>query len=199
MTLILFLLFYSFKCQADIGLNLGLVKPTGYLGFVLKPAIGFRLDAIDEFNSPWRIRAGFTYVDFDTREDTFRIAAYEYNSNVWTTYPGWQVFRTTKYFSINIGADYAFYRSNQFSYYVGLDFTVGGFVLDYDAVVPGMSERSAEETVYFLGFPLRLGIDYSITDKVGVYGEATRYFNWGNRVGWRTMNTYGIGLRYQIF
>lgn len=199
---ILLLSFFLVLCKgttADIGLSLGAVKPTGYLGFILKPGVGYRLDFTDDFDAPWRIRGSFTYVNFKTREDTFQIVGYEYDNNEWMVYPGYQVFRMTRYLSINIGFDYAFIRKDGFSAYVGADFTIGGIDLDYDAVIPGMIDKSAKETLYFAGLPVRFGVDYAITDRIGVYGEATRYFNWGNKVGWRTMNMYTIGLRYQIF
>ena len=116
-----------------------------------------------------------------------------------TVLPGYQSFQKYAIFQLNGGIDYAFIHKKKLNVYAGADLVIGTASVDYTNVIIGWKDESYQGGGILAGFRFRLGVDYNITDNIGVFVNANRQGFLVTEPGaLNGANDYGLGVRYSF-
>lgn len=187
----IFLVVLSVSATSQFAVTLNHVRPTGYIGTFIKPAIGGEISYLDDFESPLRIRFSLALNPMKTRLESYPNYVVEYGSGGAKILPGVQTF--TKY-NINyaaLGMDYSFTPKMDFSIYMGLDLLLAYIRAQGTSFVPSFVDETFSENLFILGFRPRIGFDYPLSEKVALFTEVSR--SWHRSA--INYNTYSIGIR----
>lgn len=181
--------------------RVGNYRPTGELGFVMKPAICFEAGlsgTIDDDNK-WRAIASVSFVKLEPRMDTFPVVTVMTSGSNTTILPGKQSFSKYNLITLSVGFDYPFYYNDKFAVYGGFDLQAGGASVSYYENVPTYKEESYDGGGVFIGIRLRAGADYYFNDNWSVFASAQRHgILVTEPAGIFAANDYGVGLRYML-
>lgn len=177
--------------------------PTGDFGVVMKPLNSIELGSQTRFskratkNRRWGF--SFLYLNMKPRADSFPTTklAYDVNGRKYT--PTIHYFHKYAIFQATIGGDYAFIHKERVNVYAGLDVVAGiarvALTERYDN---GKYEAYSGDGVV-LGYRLRLGLDYTLTDIVAVFISASRSgFIVDPPKAKLGANDIGLGLRFSF-
>ncbi|HEU4716666.1 MAG TPA: hypothetical protein VFU15_02490 [Bacteroidia bacterium] len=187
--------------RAQIGLRVFNYRPTGELGFVMKPLFSAELSCIAPFeDGRWRTQFSLTYLRLKPRMDTFPVYGVVSSGSTGTTvYPGTQSFQKYSIVQLSGGGDFAFIDKDPFYVFAGADIVVGGASVEYTSQVQTIKDESYSGGGILAGFRFRLGAEYDVNDQVGIIASANRnYLFISEPAGLYGANDYGIGLRYSF-
>jgi len=164
----------------------------------MKKAYTGELMSIKRFDERFRIRFGISFCKLSSRLDTFPVYAIKDDGSNVTVYPGYKVFNKYNMYFLFMGADYGVFKLGNLTCYPGLDFIVGGVDMDYDLSYNALRGDSFSGGEILGGVRLRIGADYSISEKTGVFIEANRSWYKIAEQGFFSNNDIGIGFRYNF-
>lgn len=169
--------------------------PSGELGSTMKKSVGAELLYMNEFEDSWRLRAGISFIKMTPRLDTFPVyltaTGYDF-----TVAPGYQVFHRYNWFLFSFGADKTFIENDNYRVYLGADIIAGISDYDTDIRYEGIIDESTSDGQAILGLKPRIGFEYSITESLLVYSEAS--FGVYKMIGSQLSNykDFGLGFTY---
>ncbi len=178
-------------------------RPTGELGFVMKPLISAEIgytQSFEESNSG-RLRASFsgTFLKMTPRQSIFPISGVLTSGNGTTVLPGEESFQKYNMVQLFGGIDFAFMKKKKFYLYAGSDIIVGAASIEYRSSVKTVIDESYSGGGYLGGFRFRLGTEYCINDHIGIFFNANRSFYLVSEpAGIFSANDYGLGIRYEF-
>lgn len=189
-----FLLFFSNSSFAQIGIRVFDYRPTGELGFVMKPLVSGEISWVEAFDGRMRSNISLTYLKMKPRMEVFPVYGV-LNGNY--VLPGEQSFQKYSIYELMGGIDFACVQEEPFNIYIGGDLIVGGASIEYTEIIQNWSETSYSGGGILAGLRFRAGVDYSINDQMGLYFNANRsFFLISEPAGIFSGNDYGIGFRY---
>lgn len=191
------------SCQtshAQIFLRAYNYRPTGEYGFVFKPGFSAEIGYMPEFEDDSWVRVCFsaTYKIMKPRMDVFPVYAVMH-SNTTLVLPGEQKF--TKYNELQLfgGIDVAVVKKEKLFFYIGTDIIIGAASVDYTAKYETYKDESYSGGGYIVGGRFRLGMQYDVTENIGIIAHANRLgFLVSEPASINWCNDYGIGIRYQF-
>jgi hypothetical protein len=196
--IMLFVIFGLQTASAQISLQVYDYRPTGILGFVMKPLVTAELGYMGSFeDSRWRTAFNFTYLSFKQRQDTFFISGVLHDYTTTVT-PGYERYPTYNMFQVGASADFAFVQKDNWALYVGAGIIAGLTHVVYE------DKNALEDSHYdggglMAGFRGKLGGEYSFTDHITVFLEAQRsYLLVTEPAALFSSNNYGLGMRYDF-
>jgi hypothetical protein len=196
--MLLCLIALGHSAKAQLGLKLSQFRPTGELGQVMDRKVSAELLYLPEFDDRVRSRFFLSYYKLEPRLSSFPITGYEYRDGVWTVYPGTQTFSKYNLMFFGGGMDYALlqFLDERLTFYPGGDIYMGGANMAYVSDVPGINRSEFEGGFMLAGVRARLGVDYALTDALGVCFEYATATYWMQENGRFTFNDIGLGARY---
>ena len=133
------------------------------------------------------------------RLDVFPVTGLLVDGGVLRVLPGKESFQKYAMGNLYCGMDYAFVQTDNFFVYAGLDVIVGAVNVDYTDYVPTYKDESYTGGGILAGFRFRLGVEYSINDKVGIFLNANRSYGLiAEPKTYYSANAYGFGMRYSF-
>jgi len=197
--LVIITLIAAIPCYGQIGIKLFQFRPIGDLGAAMKKSYSGELMYIGDFeNGNLRLRAGVSFIILKPRLDTFPVYTLKQDGNGITAYPGYEVYHKYNMYLFHMGFDYKIITLGNFSFYPGLDFIVGGVDMDYNLSYETLSGENFSGGEILGGIRLRLGADYSISEKTGLFMEISRSMYKIAEQGGFSHHEIGIGFRYKF-
>jgi hypothetical protein len=192
-------LILSSSCFSQLGLEVFHFRPTGQLGDGFKPTFGGELSYLPAFESKMRFRGSIRLVYLKSRMDTIPIYAIEHTISGSTVLPGYQTFDKYQILTFSGGYDYSFI-DGPFYPYVGGDIVFGGVQAKGESYVQQLSLEYYTETSWMIGVRPRIGVEYEVSDQLGLFANITRSWFMNFSLGFRShnFNTFGLGARYQF-
>jgi hypothetical protein len=183
---------------AQLGLRLTQLRPTGELGVTMEKKISAELLFIEDFEEDWRSRASLGYFALQPRLAVFPISGSIYDGQGFKVVAGEQSFSKWNMLFFTVGMDRALARlaDEKLTPYAGLDVLVGAVSTEYTSHMPGISDEYFSGGYWFGGIRARVGVDYAITDELGVFLETCRAYYIAQEVGGLNHNDIGLGARY---
>jgi hypothetical protein len=193
------MLAFVLNVHAQLGLRIFNYRPTGELGFIMKPTFSAEIAKQDGFDDG-RFRSGFTltYLVLKPRLDTFPIIGLMSSGSGDFVLPGKQVFHKYNIFQLGGGFDFAIIYKDPFYLYTGADLIAGGVSIDYYSETPTFEEKSYSGGGGLVGFRLRLGAEYNLNDAFSLFFNANRSYFLVTESGYLSANDYGLGARYMF-
>jgi hypothetical protein len=178
-------------------------RPTGEFGFVMKPLTTVELTFMSRFSDEpderFRFGMSLMYLRMKPRLNSFPIWAYGSDDRGAFIYPGEQSFSRYNITFLSGGADFAVIHKERFNWFIGADLMIGGASIDYQSTVVGWKDESYSGGGLLIGFRVRIGVEYQITDHISLFSRVNRHFflitdpaTLGNA------NDYGVGIRYAL-
>ena len=198
-----FLFFASHLAYGQIGVRVFNYRPTGEFGFAMKPLVSLEIGYQPRFSkrSTKRWRTGFSllYLNMKPRLEVFPVYGVRYDGNGTTVLPGYQSFQKYAIFQLTGGSDFAFIHKDKYNVYAGADLVIGAANVEYTNVIIGWKDESYQGGGILAGFRFRLGVDYNITDHIGVFVNANRQGFLVTEPGaLNGANDFGLGMRYSF-
>jgi hypothetical protein len=178
-------------------------RPTGEFGFVMKPLISVEIGNQQRFRKSatrrWRSVASLLYLNMKPRMDVFPIAGFASDGKGSRVIPGIQSFEKYNLLQLIFGYDYAFVHKEKFNVYVGADLVAGFASVDYTIIYPTWKNETYQGGGGLGGFRVRLGLDYNLTEAMGVFISANSGgFLITEPAGFLSANDFGLGMRYSF-
>ena len=195
-----FLLFFGVKTSfGQVSVRIFDYRPTGELGFVMKPLLSVEAGFMQEFDK--RIRSSFsiTFLKMKPRMESFPVYGVLTDGNGTTVLPGEQSFKKYSLFQLFCGFDFAFIKTKKLFIYMGADIIVGAANVDYIYKIETYKDESYSGGGILGGFRFRLGAEYAINEKLGLIINANRnLYLVAEPAAIFLANDYGIGMRYSF-
>ena len=199
-----FLLLIHFVSFGQVGVRVFNYRPLGKLGFHMKPLTSLELSYQDDLSEDDRFRASFgiSYLNMKPRLASFPVYSVDaHGGNGNEIFEGAQIFNKYTLLQFSSGVDYAFLCKGKLIMYVGNDIIGGSSEIDYKTTYFGSSGgKIVVENLFFIGYRVKLGIEYNMTDNIGFFVNASR-------LGFVTVDPpsragaidIGFGMRYLFF
>lgn len=184
--------------HSQISLRAYHYRPTGDFGYVFKPGYSAEIGYMPEFEDRVRVCFSATYMIMKPRMEEIPIYGVK-SSNTTVILPGTQSFDKYNLFHIFGGIDVAVVKRKKLFAYLGTDITVGAGSIDERYEIKTLITSGYSGGGYLGGFRFRLGLQYDITDYIGIIAHTNRtgyIISEPATINW--FNDYGIGLRYQF-
>jgi hypothetical protein len=120
-------------------------------------------------------------------------------SNSTVVLPGKQSFVKYNVLHIFGGIDVAIVKRKKLFAYLGTDLTIGAGSIEQNSEIQTLITEGYSGGGYLAGLRFRLGMQYDITDYIGIIAHTNRtgyIISEPATINW--FNDYGIGLRYQF-
>ncbi len=195
-----FILFGSNIALGQISVRLFNYRPTGDLGFVMKPLFSAEIGYQQSFDGS-RIRGGFslTYLHMKPRMDVFPVTGLLTDGNGTRVLPGEQSFQKYNLGQLFADMDFAFVKQKNFNVFMGGGIIIGAASVEYKANVPPVIVETYQGGGILGGLRFRLGTEYLVNDNIGISFTANRnIFLVADPAGIFWANDYGIGMRYSF-
>ncbi len=197
------MLFVAHLCWGQIIVRVLNYRPTGEFGFVMKAMNAIEVGAQQPFSKRltkrWRGNMSLLYLNMKPRLEIFPVVGFTVDSKGRRVIPGLQTFNKYRILQFIIGYDYAIIHKEKFNFYAGADMVAGRTNVDYILVYPTWKNEMYEGGDILAGLRLRLGIDYNITQALGIFINANREgFFIAQSSGIFGANDYGLGMRYSF-
>ncbi|MDX2279449.1 MAG: hypothetical protein NW218_07665 [Saprospiraceae bacterium] len=197
----IFLLLATNLSYGQISLRVFNYRPTGEFGAVMKPLVSVEIGYQSSFSQGTnnRMRTGISllYLNMKPRLEVFPVYGILQDSGVTTVLPGYQSFQKYALFQLIGGMDYAFIHKKKLNVYAGVDLVIGTASVEYTNLIIGLIDEGYQGGGLLSGFRFRLGVDYEITDDIGVFVNANRQgFLLIEPRALNGANDYGLGMRY---
>lgn len=193
------LLFALIACNASaqLGAKIYYLAPAGELAEGVKPIVTGEILYLESFDDdPTRFRAGFTYIPFKMRMDTFPVYAVTSGSNGTVVLPGFQTFRNYTMYFLSFGMDYALVDKEPLYVYPGADIIIGGVDKDYDLVYETYKSESFSGGIVQGGIRLRVGAEYMFSDNIGGTFEIATNFYLTEESSIFNHSEFGLGVHF---
>jgi hypothetical protein len=196
------LMFLSNLSFGQISLRVFNYRPTGELGFTMKPLVSAEIGWKNRFSESRheRFRYGFSimYLNFKPRMEVFPTYGVLRDGGVTTVIPGAQSFQRYSLFQGTAGIDYAIIHKKKLNVFVGSDLLGGTLSLDYTSNSALINETYKGGGI-LLGLRFRLGLEYSLTNAVSAFFTTnhSRMIINEPRSFFRS-NDLGLGARYSF-
>lgn len=176
-------------------------RPTGDFGVLMKPLNTIELSSQRRFSKREtknkRYGVSLLYLNMKPRADSFPTTklAYDVQGRKYT--PTTHYFQKYAIFQLALGGDYAFIHKERVNVYAGLDVVAGVARIALTERYDNGKYEDYNDDGVTLGYRLRLGIDYSLTDVVAVFVSASRSgFVVDPPKAKLGANDIGLGLRF---
>jgi hypothetical protein len=178
-------------------------RPTGEFGFVMKALTTIEIGNQQRFSKRptkrGRMVASILYLNMKPRLEVFPIAGFASDGRGSRVIPGIQSFEKYRLLQFIFGYDYAFVHKEKFNFYVGADLVAGLASVNYTVIYPTWKNETYQGGGGLGGFRLRLGLDYKLTETIGVFVSANRGgFLITEPAGFFAANDYGLGMCYSF-
>ena len=185
--------------SAQVSVQVFDYRPTGVLGFVMKPLVSAEVGYMGSFeDSRWRANFSVTYLHLKTRQDTFPEYGVLSDGNGTHITPGYESYSRYNILQLAAGVDFAFIQKENWAIYAGADIIIGATSVAYHDVSI-LVDETYDGGGYLGGFRGRLGAEYNINDHITVFLNANRsYFIVSDPAGLFSGNNYGLGMRYDF-
>lgn len=174
-------------------------RPTGDYGYVFKPGFSAEIGYMPEFeDSHVRVCFSATYRIMKPRMDVFPVYAVQHGNGTFVL-PGEQSFKKYNELQIFGGIDVAVVKREKLFVYLGTDILIGAASVDYTDKYETYKDESYSGGGYLAGARFRLGMQYDVTDNIGIIAHVNRLgflISEPASINWN--NDYGIGVRYQF-
>lgn len=176
-------------------------RPTGDYGAYFKPTFSAEFGDINPYKKRFRSVALVTILNMRPTMNEFPRTGVVENSNGTIVYPGTQSFKFFLMLQAHAGYDFAFVKKEKLSAFMGTSLIAGGAFIHYLAEIKGVRSDEGYVTGSLLGFQLRLGGEYKMTERYSLFLSACRnyYRMFSADVGgnyWA--NDYGVGVIYKF-
>jgi hypothetical protein len=198
--ILLILLCSTYGLFAQVALKLSNIRPTGDMGASLKPTLGVEVmykDVDDEPENGFKVRFSAGFAKFKSRKDTFPTYGVIVSQGTTVT-PGYMVIHKYNLTNLSMGVDYMIGLGDKLFLYPGTDVGALFSSVEYESYTELISDEGYSGGYVFISFRMRAGAEYRLTEKLALYGEATRSMNFSPEVGGLGYNDYGVGLRIKF-
>jgi hypothetical protein len=188
--------------HSQIGFKVTHIRPTGELGYFLKPAFSGELifkpvKSTNHFVTSF----GLGFIQFSPRLDTFPSAGYiiyKGSVNSYSVVPGKLAPGKVQFVYFSFGGDYLIKVNDSINFYPGVEVTLGHSSSKHYEYFPGISSGSYRDNYLFLSGGLRVGFEYTFRSKTAFFVEAKRKYNKLFKGNSNNYNEYSIGVRFRL-
>lgn len=189
--LFLHLLFFS---QSQVGVQLGVMRPIGEFGSVMKPGFCVEVNGGEFFTeSMFRYSWAANFQLFTPRLNEFRAFGVQYEGSTTTVFPGTISYKP--YTSVNacVGVDFTPLKSGKLFPYIGIDLVAGVYRHKYKSSIEQL--QTIDETIIgpLIGARTKVGLEYMIADYTCIFGQYSLGTGINFQAGMRTP-AWGVGL-----
>lgn len=183
----------------QVGVRLFNYHPTGDFGFIMKPLTSLEVSYQGAFDSRLRTVISLAYLNMKPRLDTFPVYLIEGSGSSTVIHQGAQTFNQYTLLQLATGLDYAFIWKEKYSFYAGCDLIFGSVGTNYRVSYAGVSDSGSEGGSAFVGYRVRLGFEYELTNQIGVFANTTQSgFIVGKPRALLGAIDIGVGMRYSF-
>lgn len=197
--IVFFILLGSNLAFGQITVRLFNYRPTGELGYIMKPLFSAEIGFQQPFEERDRIRSGFsiTFLKMNPRMAAFPTYGRLTDGSGTRVIPGEQSFQKYNLGILFGDMDFAFVQQDKFNIFFGGGIVMGLTNIEYTYKVPSLINESFQGASMLGGLRFRVGAEYIVNDNIGIIINANRSIflvidpraiNWAN--------DYGVGVRY---
>jgi hypothetical protein len=192
-TTILFLHFL-FSAHSQVGVQLGVMRPIGEFGSVMKPGFCLEVNGGKFFTeSMFRFSWAANFQLFTPRLNEFRAFGVQYEGSTTTVFPGTISYKP--YASVNacVGVDFTPLKSGKVFPYIGIDLVAGVYRHQYSSSIEQI--ESTNETIIspLIGGRTKVGLEYMVADYTSLFVQYTLGTGINFQAG-MTTPAWGVGL-----
>lgn len=200
--LIFTLIFCSSGAFSQYGINFYNFRPTGDLGFVMKPTVSLELSYGQNFEDEedrFRLGISITYLHLTPRMDVFPVYAYLSDGTGVHIVPGTESYQKFNMAFFAFGPEFALLYKEKYDVFLGIDAIGGATSEKYESDYTGVKSSSYDGGSAFVGLRFKVGAEYFISDKLHPFIKAQRSFVIAiDPNAAYSFNTYNIGVKIYL-
>lgn len=197
--ILFFILLGSNLAFGQISVRLFNYRPTGDLGYIMKPLFSAEIGFQQPFDR--RIRSGFslTFLKMTPRMAVFPTYGLLTDGSGTRVLPGEQSFQKYNLGLLFGDMDFAFVQQDKFNIFIGAGIIIGAASVEYTNKVQSVIDESYQGGGILGGFRFRVGAEYIINDYFAITISANRsIFLVADPIAINWANDYGVGVRYSF-